>query len=127
MSQRCVLVVEDDTDCREAFADVLYEAGYVVLMAREGLTALELLQASAKPPDLMLLDIMMPELDGYALLSELGKSARGQIPTLVCSASEGPKKSWPNVRGFLRKPVQVEELIETVSKCLADSPHRVID
>src|SRR5436190_20380544 len=110
MSPRCVLVVDDDADCREAIADVLYDAGYTVLMAREGRSALELLHASEQPPDLMLLDLMMPDVDGFTVLSELSKSARlGQIPTVLVSASGRPSTHWPNVRGFLHKPVHREE------------------
>lgn len=120
-SQRSVLVVDDDADCREAFADVLYDAGYAVMMAREGRSALELLQASKQPPDLMLLDIMMPVLDGHGLLSELSKSERlAQIPTVVCTASDRPSAPWRNVRGFLRKPAHVDELLEAVVRGIAD-------
>jgi CheY-like chemotaxis protein len=122
MSQRSVLVVDDDADCREAIADALYDEGYTVMMAREGRAALELLQAHEQPPDLMLLDIMMPELDGYELLSELSKSARlALIPTVLFSASDRPRMSWPNVRGFLHKPVRLEKLIDVVSNCMAES------
>lgn len=126
-SQRSVLVVDDDADCRDAIADVLYDAGYTVMMAREGRSALELLQASQQPPDLMLLDIMMPVLDGPGLLSELSKSERlAQIPTVVCTASDRLSTPWGNVRGFLRKPAPVEELLEAVVRGIADSGRRTV-
>src|SRR3954468_20764708 len=116
--RRSVLVVDDDADCREAIADVLYDAGYTVLMAREGRAALELLQANEQPPDLMLLDLMMPVLDGHALLAELSKSERlAQIPTVLCTAGDRPSTPWPNVRGFLKKPVHLEELLQAVVRC----------
>jgi CheY-like chemotaxis protein len=128
MSQRSVLVVDDDADCREVMADILYDDGYTVMTAHGGRAALEMLQAVEQPPDLMLLDIMMPDFDGYALLSELSKSAQlAQIPTILISASvrmfasAGPSMSWPNVCGRLHKPVHLETLIEVVRKCLADS------
>ena len=122
MSQRSVLVVDDDNDCREAIADVLYDAGYTVLMAREGRAALELLQANEHTPDLMLLDIMMPGLDGYELLSELSKNARlADIPTVLFSASDRRRAPMPNVRGFLQKPVHLEELLDMVAKCMGTS------
>jgi len=84
-----------------------------------------LLWANEQPPDLIVLDVMMPELDGYGLLSELSKSARlAQIPTVLFSASDRPSTSWCNVRAFLHKPVRVETLIDVVSKCIADSVHQ---
>jgi CheY-like chemotaxis protein len=122
MSQRAVLVVDDDADCREALADVLYDAGYTVLMAREGRAALELLQAIEQIPDLMLLDIMMPELDGYEVLAELTKNARlAQVPTVLLSASHRQGAAMPNVRGFLQKPVDVDTLLDVVAECVGAS------
>ena len=69
----------------------------------------------------MLLDLMMPGLDGCALLSELSKSSRlAQIPTVLFSAGDCPSTPWPNVRAFLQKPVHVEELLAAVTKRIAE-------
>jgi CheY-like chemotaxis protein len=64
-----------------------------------------------------LLDLMMPGLDGYGLLSEMTKDVRlAQIPTVLLSASPGARALTPNVRAFLLKPVHLDKLLAAVTK-----------
>ena len=122
MTARCVLIVEDDIDSREALADALIDAGYTVEVAPEGRSALRRLLEAERMPDLVLLDLMMPELDGYGLLSEMNNDVRlAQIPTVLLSASPGARAPTPNVRAFLLKPVHLDKLLAAVTKYAAQA------
>lgn len=80
-----ILVVEDDRDLQRLFSDVLQKNGYRVAQAYDGRSGLE--AALAAPPDLILLDIMLPELDGRDVLAELkSHDATRDVPVIVISA-----------------------------------------
>jgi CheY-like chemotaxis protein len=106
-----VLVVEDDLDIRETMRDVLEGEGHRVLTARHGREALELLPALA-PPRLVILDLVMPVMDGIEFLRELARRRADDVAVLVVSASStvAPPPGTP----VLRKPVQLETLLERV-------------
>jgi DNA-binding response OmpR family regulator len=78
-----ILVVEDELPMRTALEDVLQHAGYRVLTAGDGESGLQ--RALAEKPDLLLLDIMMPRLDGYAVCTELRRLAN-PVPILMLTA-----------------------------------------
>jgi CheY-like chemotaxis protein len=67
---RPILVVDDDVDIREALADVLAQRGYAVLTAVNGADALRVLREAPVQPSVILLDLMMPVLDGYGFLAQ---------------------------------------------------------
>jgi DNA-binding response OmpR family regulator len=71
-----VLLVEDDDDLRDAIADVLEEAGYRVMLAENGRVALDALHMAERLPHCVLLDLMMPVMDGQDLLRELRNTPR---------------------------------------------------
>jgi two-component system phosphate regulon response regulator PhoB len=80
-----ILVVEDDRDLQGLFFDILGKNGYRVEQAFDGRAGLE--AALAEPPDLVLLDIMLPELDGRDVLVELKKhEATREVPVIIISA-----------------------------------------
>jgi two-component system alkaline phosphatase synthesis response regulator PhoP len=80
-----VLVVEDDQDIRELIADSLEDLGYEVLQAADGLAGIEL--ALSQNPDVMLLDVMMPGLDGFEVLIRIMDTpATNSIPVIMLSA-----------------------------------------
>lgn len=111
MSTR-ILVVDDDTAIREALKDVLAEAGYEVVVAADGREAMRLMTPR---PALMLLDLMMPDLDGWELMDELGRTAPlASIPVCVLSAitSHAP----PRATAVLAKPIELDELLATVER-----------
>jgi CheY-like chemotaxis protein len=112
MKQRHILVVEDNPVTIEQFAAVLAGQGYDVVAVRDGQQALEFLAANP-PPDLILLDLVMPVLDGWQLLN---LRPHPQVPVIVASSTDPPEPE--GCAGFLRKPVEREELLAEVSRCL---------
>jgi CheY-like chemotaxis protein len=115
MAQKTVLVVEDDPDIRDIVQDLLEAEGYDVVPAGHGRQALEFLaqvRSSAKP-DLVILDMMMPLVDGRQVLEAMQRDpALATIPVVVISAVVREKPV--GAAAFLRKPVSLEKLFEAV-------------
>jgi CheY-like chemotaxis protein len=117
---QAIRVVDDDADIRSTVADILGDAGYSVTAAANGRDALELLKRSPAPA-LILLDLMMPELDGWgfmaALQDELPQLAA--IPVVIFSAhgDAGVAASSLEVVGFVKKPIRLAELLAAVERC----------
>jgi chemosensory pili system protein ChpA (sensor histidine kinase/response regulator) len=123
-----VLVADDDDSIRELWTEVLTRAGYRVLTARNGREALDLMRAAV--PDLLILDLHMPEMDGQAVLDAFGSSpVFGRIPVLIVSGfleDEAPGNSPRlNIVGRLPKPMRTTALLEAVRAGLANG-HRVL-
>lgn len=117
MTARPLLVVDDDADLREAITDVLRDAGYQVVVAINGRNALEVLARTDPLPGLVLLDMMMPVLDGAGFLAEVrGHPRFGSIPVIVFSASANPNLQGLGAKGWVRKPVDLDALLEIVSR-----------
>jgi CheY-like chemotaxis protein len=114
-----ILVVEDDLDIQSAVADLLEEEGFAVSCASNGAEALRLLD-SADAPALIVLDLMMPVMDGWEFRSAQQRDPRlAGIPVLVVSASHGGDRSpvaGMGVDGFLAKPFDVDALMSTVHR-----------
>jgi CheY-like chemotaxis protein len=119
-----VLIVEDDADIRVALMDVLEEAGYQPVGAVNGLDALEKLRQGALKPCLIVLDLMMPIMDGRAFREQqLREPALASIPVVVCSAYREITDQTLRVAEFLRKPLDVDDLVEAVRRyCRPDAP-----
>jgi CheY-like chemotaxis protein len=118
---KVVLVVEDDEATREAFALLLGCEGYRVHTAANGLHALEHLRAGERP-GLILLDLMMPVMDGFQLCARLKQDrALEGIPVVVCSAV-GEARMRAGTLGaadYLDKPVDPEALLDVVRRVCA--------
>jgi CheY-like chemotaxis protein len=123
MAQKTVLVVEDDPDIRDIVQDLLESEGYDVIPASHGKQALEFLwgvKTTAKP-DLVILDMMMPLVDGRQVLEAMQSDTDlASIPVLVISAVVREKPA--GAAAFLRKPVSLEKLFETVRTFVNRSP-----
>ena len=115
-----IFVVDDDRGIRETLGDVLRDEGYQVQLARDGGEALSLLRQSARP-ELILLDLSMPGMTGLEFRREqLGDQRLAHIPVVVLSADE--KNPLPDVAGWLRKPVDLHELLRAVSELKLHEP-----
>jgi two-component system OmpR family response regulator len=112
-----ILVVEDNDDLRTLFRIALTLDGFAVLEARTGLEALRIFESTA--PDLVVLDLGLPGIDGFAVQQELSAQA-GNPPTPIVIVTGSPRDvAGPNVACVLRKPVSPTELVATVRTCLA--------
>jgi CheY-like chemotaxis protein len=112
-----LLVVEDDLDHRETLREILEEEGYRVETAIHGRDALDRLSAGP-PPDLILLDLMMPEMDGWAFMGELNaREALASIPIVVTSQVGNRVPQSASTR-FISKPLDRTRLLQTISACL---------
>jgi CheY-like chemotaxis protein len=110
--KRAVLVVDDDLDIREALTDILEDGGFSVLNAANGREALTLLRSLDVPPAVILLDLMMPILDGYGFLEEHRKDASlAVIPVAIITAGNGVDRSRiDEVTPIVPKPINVPRL-----------------
>lgn len=108
-----VLAVEDDQELREFYGTILREEGHQVRLARNGLEGLHHLDWA---PDLILLDLMMPVMDGYEFLRRLRASPKGaHIPVLVLSAALPPgRATLRGAQAVLRKPFDFDRLLRTI-------------
>ena len=119
MGSREVLVVEDDTDLRESLSQALRDHGFGVTPATNGQEALDILHAGAKP-SVILLDLMMPELNGWQLRAALRRDpGLAQIPQVVISAymdeTEQSVLALP-ADDCLRKPFHIRILIDAIER-----------
>src|SRR5437764_9950711 len=100
-----VLVVEDEATIREGMRELLELAGYRVMAASGGKQALEILH-NAKVPCLVLLDLMMPEVNGWDLIQQMRADPRLQrVPVILISAVGDALKKPDGVAAVLQKPV----------------------
>jgi CheY-like chemotaxis protein len=117
-----ILVVEDDADILRVILQVLGDEGHAVRGAANGRVALEMLrQADATPPRLILLDLMMPLMDGWAFRAEqLRDPALADIPVILLTAdgSAVEKAQLMKCAGALRKPVELDALLTAVEPYL---------
>lgn len=119
--KKTVLIIEDNEDIRESTAEILELAGYLVLKAGNGKTGVELAQAHR--PDLVLCDIMMPELDGYGVLYLLGKNPdTASIPFIFLTAkaerTDMRKGMEMGADDYLTKPFDDVELMNAIESRL---------
>ena len=123
-----ILVVDDDPDMRDAITIILESRGYQTVTAQDGVEALANLKAEA--PDLMMLDLLMPKMDGFAVLKEL-QDARWakyrEIPILILSSvrEEASRRRYEletaltlAVDDYIEKPITPDILLERVEKLL---------
>jgi PAS domain S-box-containing protein len=100
-----VLVVEDDADTRQMFQRILQKEGWQVITAENGRVGLEQYQASA--PDLVLLDLMMPEMDGFQFLERLRQDEEGRsLPVIVVTAMDLSSRDRDRLNGSVEKILQ---------------------
>ncbi len=123
-----ILVVDDDPDMRDALTIILESQGYQIVTAQDGVEALANLKA--EKPDLMMLDLLMPKMDGFAVLKELQDarwSKYREIPILILSSvrEEASRRRYEletaltlAVDDYVEKPITPDVLLERVEKLL---------
>jgi DNA-binding response OmpR family regulator len=122
--QNQVLLIEDDAWIRSFLRDVLTDAGYLVSEAADGETGLRMLREQR--PDVVLLDLAMPDVTGVEVLRRLRSDRLSRdIPVLVISAYTRvlPPDQVDLASGVLRKPLDVDNLLAEVRRVLGTRPN----
>ncbi len=112
-----ILVVDDDQDIRDALKDVLEDAGYSVQCVRDGKEALEYLR-SGSSASLILLDLAMPQMDGYEFREEqLRDPQLKEIPVVIVTAQHmaSTRHRLPPASRYVSKPVRVHDLLDLLA------------
>jgi two-component system, chemotaxis family, chemotaxis protein CheY len=108
------LVIEDESDLREAACEFLSGAGFVAIPAQNGVDALNLLRRRGRP-SVILLDLTMPVMNGYEFLRFLREDQVLQgVPVVVTSAIDDLPEG---ARYLLRKPYEVSSLVDVLARC----------
>ena len=116
---KTVLVVEDDFAIRSNLRLLLSAAGYAVQQAKNGQEALNIMQTQHELPTLVLLDIMMPVMDGWQFRKHQIKDQRlAAIPVIVMTADgHAEQKSLElEAQGYVRKPIDIDSFLDLVAK-----------
>jgi two-component system cell cycle sensor histidine kinase/response regulator CckA len=121
--QGVILLVEDEDPVRAVNARALSARGYTVLEAASGVEALQIIQARQEPVDLVVSDVVMPEMDGPTLLGELRK-LHPDLKVIFVSgyAEDAFRKNLPEGEefNFLAKPFSLKQLVEAVKQAVAE-------
>ncbi|WP_204138672.1 response regulator transcription factor [Halomicronema sp. CCY15110] len=116
-----VLIVDDSSALREMIAGLLVNAGMTILEAKDGAEAQQKIDAS--PPDLVVLDIVMPNMNGYELTRWIKTNPKTKdVPVVICSSKgEEFDRYWGMKQGadaYIAKPFRPNEMVETVKQLL---------
>jgi DNA-binding response OmpR family regulator len=123
-----ILIVDDDPDIREALSMILESRGYQVVTAQDGIEGLATLKSEM--PNLLILDLLMPKMDGFAVCKELQDprwSKYREIPILILSSvrEEASRRRYEletglelNVDDYVEKPISPDVLLHRVDKLL---------
>jgi DNA-binding response OmpR family regulator len=122
-----ILIAEDDADVRQLLTTLLAEEGHEVSVARNGAAALE--QIRNNPPDMLILDLMMPQVDGYQVLEELQEMGGLGVRTIVVSARGGEADLERSLAlgacHHIVKPLGPEEFLNEVESFLQLSSEEI--
>jgi CheY-like chemotaxis protein len=111
---KSVLIVDDDEALREVLAEALEDEGLTVSRSAHGLDALKKLRAGLRP-DVILLDLMMPVMDGWAFRDEQSRDpSLVSIPVVVVTAAHSLPKPI-DARAIIRKPFKIAELLRAIN------------
>ena len=118
-----ILIVDDEPVARTLAQKRIAEQGYNVITAANGEEALAVLETTR--PDLILLDVEMPKMNGYTFMGELAtKNLNPRIPVIVLTAHEemGPIFKRHGVRGYLIKPLNIDEVVAKIKELIGPNP-----
>jgi CheY-like chemotaxis protein len=111
-----VLVVEDDEHLRQLYRTALTMSGYQVREARSGFEALRMVDSS--PVDVVVLDLLLPGVDGFVVRDELAASPGTRSIPIVVVTGAGGDLDHLDVPCLLRKPVSADQVVRAVRRCL---------
>jgi CheY-like chemotaxis protein len=114
-----VLVVEDDPELLQAISEAIEAEGYEVRRARHGLDALGQLRSGRRAPDVILLDLMMPIMNGWQFRhAQRQDSDLAHIPVVVVSAKTDSAQhaAWLEADDYIQKPIALDRLLEAIQK-----------
>jgi len=125
--QPVVMVVDDDPDILDAITTILSTQPYSLVTSRDGLECLD--KVRAQMPDLMILDLLMPKMDGFAVVRELrGNPKYSAIPILILTSvrEDASRRRYEletglamDVQDYVEKPISPQELLDRVKNLLA--------
>jgi CheY-like chemotaxis protein len=114
---KTVLVVDDEPVLRTIVREILHEEGYAVIEAADGRVMLEMM--AKERPDLVLMDVMMPGIDGREAYRQLRLHPEHRdVPVVMMSAGVRPIKLDPSIAGFMAKPFDISQLVELVDRLI---------
>ncbi|OGS11332.1 MAG: hypothetical protein A2234_10740 [Elusimicrobia bacterium RIFOXYA2_FULL_58_8] len=121
MSGQKIVMIEDSKAASTVLKEVLAAEGYTVLHAADGVAGLAL--ARREKPDLVLLDLLLPKLNGYDVCNALMRdNLTRHIPILIISTLDNPesveKAKLCGARNFLKKPYQLDDLLREIKRLL---------
>ena len=123
MARPKILIVEDNSDVRRLYAIGLNQRGFEVKLAANGAEAME--RIASERPDVILLDWLLPLMDGGEVLQKLaGDDGMSAVPIIVISGQPEPERLDPRVHCWLTKPVSLDDL---VSRIHDTAPHHPAD
>lgn len=116
MRTSTILLAEDDLEIRDIVQELLEEKGYDVIPARTGRQALDFLSMDPRsPPDLVVLDLMMPIVTGWQVLEAIQHDpVLAKVPVVIVTATSQDRPT--GAAAFLRKPFRVEALLEAIER-----------
>ena len=115
VTRQKVLIVEDNSDVRRLYAIGLNQRGFEVKLAANGAEAVE--RVRSEKPDVILLDWVMPLMDGSEVLASLGGNQRTEsIPIIVVSGQAAPENLDRRIRSWLTKPVSLDQLVDEIHR-----------
>ncbi len=121
---RRILLVEDDAELREALSDALSDRGHTVVMAADGEDGLR--QMRTWRPDVVVLDLMMPKLDGWQFrLAQREDPGLARTPIVVMSASSSPSAAAVDADLYLRKPLDADTLLHAIDDVINANKRRL--
>jgi CheY-like chemotaxis protein len=116
-SSKTVLVVDDEPVLRTIVREILHEEGYAVIEAPDGRVMLEIM--ARQRPDLVLMDVMMPGVDGREAYRQLrSRPEHSDIPVVMMSAAVPAHGLDPSIAGFMAKPFDLTQLVELVVRLI---------
>jgi len=124
INQKTVMIIEDEPDAAELFAEMMRVSGFQVLKSYASIPAMNMI--AQEKPDVIILDIMMPDISGLDILRDMrGKADLAKIPVVLVSAKGTPSDVREGLNAgasiYLTKPVGFADLKNAVERALRDS------